>query len=158
MNKLFLILLMLTPFTLKAQEVEAILLTTKENDKIGFVLDETLSLRFSNETLIIKNADKEVSYPMTNIANICYLSEDEIQSASVNNLYKENDIILFRLSDYVLTIDNALGESVEILDTNGKIVKISNVIESEYRVDFSQYPAGTYIVHCKNQTIKIFIK
>ena len=158
MKKILFALLALTSFSLHAKEVEAIVLTTVDNVKIGFVLSETFSMRFKENVLELNDSNNSISYPLGDISSICYLSKDDLNTSSVDDVMYCERAILIQTQYDCLFIKNAINKTVRVYTTNGNLIKEFIVKDNEYKLSLSEFPKGISIVNCNHQSIKLQIK
>ena len=158
MKKILIALLVFTSFALHAKEVEAIVLTTSDNVKVGFVLSETLSMRFKENVLELNDSNSSISYQLVDIRSICYLSKDDLNSSSVDEVMNNENAMLIQTLYDCLLIKNAVNKTVRVYTPNGNMVKEFIVKDNEYKISLSEFPKGISIVNCNHQTIKLQIK
>lgn len=158
MRKILIALLVFTSFALHAKEVEAIVLTTGDNVKVGFVLSETFSMRFKENVLELNGSNSSISYPLEDIRSICYLSKDDLDSSSVDEIMNSENAIFIQAHYDCLFIKNAVNKTVRVYNPNGNLVKEFFVKENEYKISLSEFPKGVVIVNCNHQSIKLQIK
>lgn len=158
MKKNLFVLLVFTSLSLHAKEVEAIVLTTVDNVKIGFLLSETFSMRFEKNALELNDSNNSISYPLGDISSICYLSKEDLNSSSINDVMNNEKAILVQTQYDCLFIKNAINETVRVYTTNGNLMKEFIVKDNEYKLSLSEFPKGISIVNCNHQSIKLQIK
>lgn len=158
MKKILVALLALTSFIIHAKEVEAILLTTDDNVNVGFLLNETLSIIFKENALELSDRNNSISYPFENIIKICYVSNDELNSLSIEDLMNSENIIFLQIQNDCLYIKNALNKTVRIYNANANLMKEFFVNDNECKLNLSEFPKGLSIINCNHQSLKLQIK
>ncbi len=158
MKKILIALLAFTSFVLHAKEIEAIVLTTGDNVKVGFVLSETFSMRFKENVLELNDSNSSISYPLVDIMSICYLSQDDLDSSSVDEVINRESAIFMQVQYDCLVIKNAVNKIVKVYTPNGNLMKEFLVKDNEYKLSLSEFPKGISIVNCNHQSIKVQLK
>lgn len=127
----------------------------KDGEKFSFGFSEKPVVSFTDNDLIVKTANNEVSCSLANVAKFTFDAEE----TAVGEVKTDAEPSI-SLDEYTVMITGAKAdEKVSLTGTDGKMLQ-SYKIGEDGSVSFSiaELPAGTYIISTSKIAIKILKK
>lgn len=135
-----------------AEEKTTLVIWTKNNTQVAYVLNEEPKISFTDTDMVVTVQNVEVSYPLSDMLRLTYADDEEMD---ITDLHTGDSSFLFN-GDCLLFPSLKAGTTVSFYSLDGTLVFAKTVSkQGEYAFSLSDLSSGVYMVNVNGITYKI---